>query len=149
MEISRRFFIFGSAAALASVALPAIVTAIPEQIRAVKTSSPAKGMRRVTGFHFMAEDNEAAWSEGVMAIKISRQPGNLPMFQMAANARAKVRWIAGRDGPLPFPEGSLMVVESTGVLAEAWFHGYDGNGNFVESYNFTNGALPICKYYPQ
>jgi hypothetical protein len=174
-EISRRFFIFGSAATLAAAALPEIAPAVPpEQIYTAVTSSPARGLRRVHEIWFMAANKGRACNTnvelddfsideddedddfdfpvldngfGAITVTVSRHPNSYgPFFDVSADARTNVCWKAASESPLLFPEGSLMVVEATGVPCEVKVYGDDADGSFLETYNFPSAVHHVERW---
>lgn len=138
--ISRRFFLFGTAATLATVALGDIAAAdiAPQNVQRIPfgNGAPYK-VRRIEDL--IIYGSNAPLDGEPINFKLMRYPQRMSLVEFSLNPRANFRWrpIPGQE-PI-FLENSCMVIEATGSPSQIVIYGKDDGESFAETYTFPGG----------
>ena len=129
MKLSRRNFLFGSAATLGVIALAPYLEPIAFQGVGYKKRVVSK-----IGISGLAEGAEP------ISVSLKRWPLNTTLFQVAIHPRSVYCWLPEPGcGPI-FTDQSLMLIEATGCPSQITIEGHDDGVWFMEHYSFPSGS---------
>jgi len=132
MKLSRRSFLFGSAAALGVVALAPYLEPItwPDEPDRPDGGYKLRKLYKLGIFSPVKGDN------AVMEFSLKRWPTNATLHYMALNARANYVWLPQPGWEPIFTDTSLMLIEATGCPSRITIEGKDDGAWFTERYSF-------------
>jgi len=128
MKLSRRSFLFGSAAALGVVALAPYL----EQITWPDSSPKLRKVYKL-GIRSPEKDPDPY---GLIGVSLKRWPTNEVIYHVALNVTANYIWLSQPGCEPIFTDHSLMLIDATGCPSQITIEGQDDGVWFKERYNF-------------
>ena len=130
MKISRRNFLFGSAATLGVIA----IAEIAPYIEPITLQSAGYKKRYVSKIGV----NGLAIGEEPISVSLKRWPLNTTLFHVSVHPRSVYIWLPVPGGEPLFTDKSLMLIEATGCPSRVTIEGHDDGVWFLERYSFPD-----------